>query len=432
MFRFFLNLLLPIAAFLAAPFWLLKTSRRGGLSRRLWEKLALYDEESPPASGPDERPIYLHAVSVGEVNIARKLIEAWAEAHPGETFLLAVGTSTGFDLARRSEPPRTGILYAPLDFPLALRAMLKRYRPSRIVLIEAEVWPNLMAIAHAHSIPVALANARLSPRSGRRLAKVRPLMGPSYHLLDWVGAQTADDVARLAAVGVREQAITVVGSVKFDPALATPASSDFDPAPLLDSLGEGPVLMALSTHEGEELVFAKAASALPQARIVIVPRHMERRDAIVESLREAGLSVQLRSTNHLVDEESLLGKILVVDSTGELPAFTAHAQVAFIGKTLLASGGQNPCEAIAAGVPIVAGPHLENFEPLASELRSAQGLQTIETEAELTTALQSLLEDADLASQQARNALTCLESHRGATARTVAALSEPSVVTTGS
>lgn len=430
MFRFFFNLLLPVLALAAAPFWLLKTWRRGGLSRRLWEKLALYGEESPPASAQGNPPIYLHAVSVGEINIARKLIAVWAESHPEETFLLATGTSTGFQLACRSDIPRTGILYAPLDFPFAIRAMLRRYRPARIILIEAEVWPNLMAIAETSGVPVALANARLSPRSGRRLAKARALMEPSYRNLDWVGAQSAHDIPRLTAIGIREQATHLVGSIKFDPAIETPTSSHFDPVPILDLLGDGPVLMALSTHEGEELAFARAASRIPGARIVIIPRHMERRDAITHSLDEAGLSPVLRSTIHLVENKLPSGAILIVDTTGELPAFTTHAAIAFVGKTWLAKGGQNPCEAIAAEVPLIAGPHLENFEPLASELRSAHALTTIQSEEELTEALRHLLENPSDAQRQADAALAQLQSHRGATERTVQALCTPPVVTT--
>lgn len=431
MFRFFLNLLLPIAVLVAAPFWLLKTKRRGGLSRRIWEKVALYSSDSPPASEPGTTPIYLHAVSLGEVNIARKLISVWATAHPDDTFLLAVGTSTGFDLASKSQPLRTGILYAPLDIPGALRAMMDRFRPSRIVLIEAEVWPNLMAIAEARGIPVALCNARLSERSGRRLAKLRPLMGPSYRTLDWVGAQSLHDVPRLTAIGVREQVIAVTGSIKFDPAIATPSPSrtDFDPLLLLDALGDGPVLMALSTHEGEELFFAKAASTIPNARIVIIPRHMERREAIVNALREAGLEPQLRSTIQQGESHDLAGKVLVVDSSGELPALTRCADLALIGKSLLATGGQNPCEAIAAGVPIIAGPHLGNFEPLASELRERQGLWTVSSGDELATALQTLLRDQQRARLQSENALSCLQSHHGATERTVAALAHPPIAT---
>ena len=382
MLRLLYNILLPPIAILATPFWLIKTHKRGGLSARLLEKLARYDADSPEETGHQKRPIYVHAVSVGEANIARKLITLWSEKHPDERFLLAMGTSTGFDLARTSPPPRTEVMYAPLDFPLFIDELFARYRPSLIVLIEHEVWPNMMHTAQKHGVPVALANARLSQRSGKRLQKLRPLLGRMYQKLTWVGAQSDEDKPRLADIGISEEILHTIGSVKFDPARETPASSSFDPSALLASLGNGPVLMALSTHDGEELIFAKAAAKVPNARIVIIPRHMERRDEISKELSQNGFEVLLRSVSRTSASGLSSQRVLVVDSTGEMPSFTRHAQVAFIGKTLTAKGGQNPCEAIAAGVPIVAGPALDNFEPLATELRERKGIWTITSEQE--------------------------------------------------
>lgn len=424
--RILYNLLFPVLTLPAIPFWLWKTRKRGGLSSRLWEKLALYDAASPVVPEAGSGPIYLHAASVGEVNIARKLITEWHRIHPETHFLLAVGTSTGFDLARSGPPPQTEALYAPLDFPPCIAAFLTRYRPRLIVLIEHEVWPNLMHQAQRAAIPVALANARLSPRSGRRLAKARFLLGSTYAKLSWVGAQSASDLPRLAAIGIRAETLHEVGSLKFDPALATPSASALDPAPLLAALsegGQGPVLMALSTHSGEELIFARAAALIEGARIVIIPRHMERRGEIVRELTAAGFETALRSTLDPSEPGAAFGKILLVDTTGEMPAFTALADVAFIGKSLTAEGGQNPCEAIAARVPVIAGPHLENFEPLARELRHAKGLTTVADEGELSLALRELLDDRSRVSAQTTAALKTLEIHRLATRRTVEALS---------
>lgn len=424
--RLLYNLLFPLLSLPAIPFWLWKTKKRGGLSSRLWEKLARYDAASPAPTADRARPIYLHAASVGEVNIARKLITEWHRLHPEARFLLAVGTSTGFDLARSSPPPHTEALYAPLDFPPCIAALLTRYRPRLIVLVEHEVWPNLLHQAHRAAIPVAIANARLSLRSGRRLAKARFLLGTTYQKLSWVGAQTASDLPRLAAIGIRQEVLHEVGSLKFDPALATPSASDLNPAPLLAAMsegGQGPVLMALSTHAGEELIFARAAATIEGARIVIIPRHMERRGEIVRELTEAGFETMLRSTLDPMRPEAAFGKILLVDTTGEMPAFTALADLVFIGKTLSAEGGQNPCEAIAGRVPVIAGPHLENFEPLASELRKKKGLTTIADEGELGVTLRELLDDRARAKTQVAAALATLETHRLATRRTIDALS---------
>ena len=424
MFRLLYNLLLPPLALFATPFWLWKTHKRGGLSERLLEKLARYDAESPQETGLRRRPIYLHAVSVGEVNIARKLITGWNQRYPAERFLLAVGTSTGFDLARHSPPPRTEVLYAPLDIPILLTELFARYRPVLIVLIEHEVWPNLMHTAAKNKVPVALANARLSQRSGERLKKFRPLLGKFYAQLAWAGAQSDSDQTRLAAIGISEEALVTVGSVKFDPALDTPTATELDPLPLLDSFGTGPILMALSTHSGEELAFAKAAASITDARIVIIPRHMERREEIISELNEAGIGVLLRSTGKTHFPKNSTTRVLVVDSTGEMPAFTPQATVAFIGKTLFGRGGQNPCEAIAAGIPVVAGPHLGNFEPLATELRNSEGIRTVSSEGELASTLLDLVRNPQKRKLQSQKALSALEFHRGATTRTIEALAK--------
>ena len=379
---------------------------------------------APTKPAPESPPVYVHAVSVGEANIARKLITLWSEKHPETRFLLAMGTSTGFDLALKNPPPQTEVMYAPLDFPLFINELFARYRPGLIVLIEHEVWPNMMHAARKHGVPVTLANARLSQRSGKRLQKLSPLLGSMYEKLTWVGAQSDEDKPRLENIGIPEKVLHVVGSVKFDPARETPASTSFDPSTLLASLGEGPLLMALSTHAGEEVIFAKAAAQVPNARVVIIPRHMERREEICEDLTQNGFEVLLRSSNVIPPSNSSAQRVLVVDSTGEMPSFTRHADVAFIGKTLTSAGGQNPCEAIAAGVAVLAGPAMGNFEPLTTQLREQGGLWTIQDGEELGMALSNLAGDPAKRRKQAEQALHVLEAHRGATERTVDALAK--------
>ncbi|MFC0019553.1 3-deoxy-D-manno-octulosonic acid transferase [Roseibacillus persicicus] len=414
--------LIPLAIG-ASPFWILKTKRRGGLSKRLWEKLGRYHEVDL-TSMEGTHPIYVHAASVGEANIARKLIARWSSLHPEERFLLGIGTSTGFDLAKQSPPANTEVIYAPLDLSPVVKSFFASFQPKLVVLIEHEVWPNMVHYACEQGIPIGLANARLSVRSGKRLERLRPFAGRMYDRLSWVGAQSPEDCPRLEAIGIRPESLEVSGSVKFDPAFDTPSACSLKPTELLDSLGEGPILMALSTHPGEEILFANAASQVQGARLVIIPRHMERRNEIQDELKGAGFETVLRSTIDLVDSSSFRGMIMVVDTTGEMPAFTKEAQVVFVGKTILAKGGQNPCEAISAKVPVVAGPWFGNFEPLATQLRSNEGLWTVEDEQTMAKALQELSDDQEKAQKQAANALSTLEAHRGATDRTVEALAK--------
>ncbi|MEM9081763.1 MAG: glycosyltransferase N-terminal domain-containing protein [Verrucomicrobiota bacterium] len=366
--------------------------------------------------------MYLHAVSVGEANIALKLIARWHQKNPQQEFLLALGTTTGFEIATKNAPAHCQVLYAPLDLPPAIQRMLSTYQPSQIILIEAEVWPNLIHYASRRKIPLALVNARLSPRSHSRLQTARPLLAPYYQKLSFVGAQSEPDLPRLQSIGIKPETLHLTGSIKFDPALQPPTRDLPDLEPLLTRLGSGPILMALSTHPGEELLFARAASQIPQARLVIIPRHMERRHDIQAELSQAGfpthLRTQITNPSHLTLDPHQ-PNILLIDTTGEMPAFTPHATLAFIGKTLLAHGGQNPCEAIAASVPLLAGPHFENFEPLATQLREARALQTISSPKELVAALQNLVESPSRAQTQAQNALHILQAHHNATLKTI-------------
>ncbi len=424
MFRFLFNLIAPVLYLVATPFWLKKTQKRGGLSKRLWEKLSYYQAKSPVSGEANEGLIQMHVASVGEANIARKLITCWQEADPEQKFLVTVGTSTGFDLLEAAMLSHTRIGYAPLDLPPIVKRHFNRYRPQLLILVEQELWPNLLAEAKRRAIPIALCNARLSPRSADRLKKFRWAVGKMYQHLDWVGLQVADDGALFERVGINSEKLHTMGSIKFDPATATPTAPSLTSAkPILSRLGKHPILMALSTHAGEELLFAKAAQKCPQVSCVIIPRHVERAKEILKELREAGFEVILRSTLKTEDTESLDGKVLLVDSTGEMPAFTPLATICFVGKTLTSSGGQNPCEAIAAKVPVIAGPHFENFEPLVTTLRENKGIKIIKDTETLAAAMQELLSNAEAKNKQSDDALLILEEHRGATAQTVSALS---------
>lgn len=409
------NLLLPVFCVLLAPGWLLRMARRGGLGPRLWERVGCYDR---PAEFEPSGVVYVHAVSVGEVRVALKLIAGWRVREPERSFVLAATTSTGFDLACREAEGGLRVIYSPLDLPLLVGRMMRRFEPRLVVLIESELWPNLLVQASRRAIPVALANARLSPRSARRYGRLRAFTGPLLNRLELVCAQAGQHAESWRRIGVREEAIAVTGSVKFDPEGVAPSRPRAEFSEMLGAFGAGrPVVLAASTHAGEEVLVARAVRKVPGALAVLLPRHAERRMEVTRALQEAGFEVVLRSRFQEPRERS--GAVLVVDSTGELRDWTTHADVVVIGKSFLGRGGQNPVEAISAGVPVICGPSMENFEPLVGQLRSAGGVRGVADEGGLAVAIAELLGSPRVRNELVKEARQVLAKHHGATQRTI-------------
>ncbi|HEX3816768.1 MAG TPA: glycosyltransferase N-terminal domain-containing protein, partial [Chthoniobacterales bacterium] len=293
-------------------------------------------------------------------------------------------------------------------------------RPERIVLVEAEVWPNLTAIAHRKNIPLALVNARLSPRSERRFRKFRAFVRPYFRMLDLICVQEAADVERWASLGVERSRLHTVGSIKFDPEETARPSSQ--PREILNACGidpARPILLGGSTHSGEEEILARTFLALrqtfPSLFLILAPRHVERAEEIARRLRELGVQPFFRSET---TENAGAGDCLLLDTTGELRDWYAVATIVFIGKSLTARGGQNPVEAIVAGRPVIFGPHMENFASLAHTLLATGGALQPNDEAGLTNTLAELLRDPSAREMLVRQAHTVLGAHRGATTRT--------------
>lgn len=397
--------LYPLVVLAGAPFWMLKMFRRGGWGSGLLERVGLYrrDAEFEKTGG-----IYVHAVSVGEVLLALKVMAKWREK-TGDHFVLVPTTATGMAVAREKAPEWIRVVYAPLDFGFLIRRVMKRFEPKWVVMVESELWPNLLNETNRMGISLGLLNARLSPRSGRRLGKFRKIVGPFLELFDGVGVPEREDLARWEALGVREGALSLTGNVKFDPAGAALPEKRKEFAEMLSGFPEKPVAMAVSTFAGEE-AYLDVAFREAGYQPVIVPRHAERRAEVVDALDgDVILRSQFRTPQG--------GESFVIDSTGELKDWTAHAEVVVIGKSFLEKGGQNPGEAILAGVPVICGPYMANFEPLVSELKAAGGIQMVSNRDELMAALRE--RDAG----QIDAARRVLEKHTGAVDRTIALFS---------
>ena len=372
MIRLIYNLLFPLALLFFLPGYAVKMLRRGNYRHRFGQRFGIYDRalRARLAAQPHN---WMHAVSVGEVMIALKLAAALKEREPELRVALTTTTTTGFALARKQAPAWIEVLYTPLDFWPIMRRAFGVIRPVRIVLVEAEVWPNLAAIAQRLRIPLALVNARLSPRSERRFQKFMLFVRPFFQKLDLVCVPEAEDIARWQSLGVERARIHLVGSIKFDP--EDVKASPEVPRKILRTLGidaSRPILLGGSTHQGEEEIIAKiwlrVRQEFPALFLIIAPRHVERAREIAGKLQKLGVQTALRSEAGTATSCDCM----LLDTTGELRDWYSVATVVFIGKSLTARGGQNPVEAIIADCPVIFGPHMENFAVLARSLVEAR------------------------------------------------------------
>jgi 3-deoxy-D-manno-octulosonic-acid transferase len=439
------RLLLPLLFLAAFPGWLVKMLRRGGLATRLGERAAIY---ARALKGEPRGATHLHAVSVGEAMLALKLIREWHGSDPTRRFVLATGTATGHAVATDAHLPNVRVTYSPLDFPGMVRRYLKHFEPTQIILVEGEAWPHLLLACRRRKLPVSLVNARLSPRSVARYLRFAAWIRPVFGMLDVLAIQDPEDAAIWQQLGIPAAKIHTTGSLKIDPGSGQPPTRRPGFQAILDALaGPGParpVVLAASTHPGEESWIASAIrDAVPDALALIVPRHAERRTQVTAELASSGFKVVLRSAlqdghgsggmgheghgraagDAATDLTPKAPACLVIDTTGELRDWTAHADVVIIGKSFLATGGQNPCEAILAGKPVVFGPHMENFQPLASHLLAAHAAFLATDPASLRDAIRHALDPAH-AHPATTRATALLLRHHGATRRIVELLDD--------
>ena len=430
MIRLIYNLLWPIGLLFFLPGYLVKMIRRGGYRAKFGQRFGIYHRELRVRL-KKRRSTWLHAVSVGEVNIALKLSRVLRALEPEMCCVVTTTTTTGFALAQRNAPPWIEVLYTPVDYWPIMRRAFSVIRPARIVLVEAEVWPNLVAIAHQRGIPTILANARLSERSERRFRRFRLFLGPTFRLLDLVCVQEPDDVQRWAAIGVAHDRIRIVGSIKYDPDAQEPVfgrqeSVQLDQVEANRSNSKTQVLFGGSTHRGEEEIlagiFLRLRQRFPLLQLFIAPRHVERLREIRAQFDRLPLRVTLAS--ELASSQESEGDCIVLDTTGDLHRWYAIATIVFIGKSLTAHGGQNPVEAIVAGKPVVFGPHMENFATLAKSLVLKNGaIQVVDIDS-LERTVADLLGDSQACERLVKQAQEVLNEHRGATARTAALIHE--------
>jgi 3-deoxy-D-manno-octulosonic-acid transferase len=388
-----------------------------------------------PAAPPAARGlrIWVHAVSVGETRAAQPLLDQLARNHPDAGFILThmtpTGRAAGADIAR-ALPGRVVQRYLPYDLAFAVARFLRETAPDAGVLMETEIWPQLLASAHARQIPVVLANARLSRRSLAKALRQPTLMRRAAGALAAVGAQTAQDAARIAQLYAGP--LHVTGNGKFDmaPDAAQIAQGRELRRRLLAALGERPLWLFASTRDGEEaLILAALARAADRAQpaplLLFVPRHPQRFDTVAALLREHGPAVLRRSQWGELPAAAIgAPPILLGDSMGEMAMYYAMADAALIGGSLLPLGGQNLIEACACGCPVVLGPHMFNFAAAAADALAAGAARSAADAAEALQCLRAITGDPALRLAMANAGRQFAEAHRGATARTVALIEQ--------
>jgi 3-deoxy-D-manno-octulosonic-acid transferase len=360
-----------------------------------------------------ERPvIWLHAVSVGETRAAEPLVRALAARYPGYELVLTQMTPTGRDTAEQLYGGTATIVYLPYDYGGAVARFLARFRPRLGILMETEIWFNLVESCARLGVPLLLANARMSEKSARGYALVAPLSRAALARLGAVSAQSREDAERLERLGAR--GVEVTGNLKFDVAVA-PQLLQLG-AQLKQRIGERPVLLAASTREGEEELVLEALARIPVEGLLLllVPRHPQRFDEVAALLDKHKLGYLRRSDNRALPPDC---RVLLGDSKGEMAAYYAACDLAFIGGSLLPYGGQNLIEACAVGRPLLFGPHMYNFAEASRLALAAGAALEVADAAMLAEKAGALLADPASLARMSQAALAFSRAHQGATAR---------------
>jgi 3-deoxy-D-manno-octulosonic-acid transferase len=414
--------LLAVVLVLGSPYWLFQMLRHGKYRRGLLQRLGAVPERFRGSAKPS---IWIHAVSVGEVLAVSELVLALRAQFPDSRVVISTTTDTGQELAA-ARFGAENVFYFPLDFAFAARRWIAALRPSLIVIAETEFWPNFLRIAHRSGARIAVVNARISDRSLPGYRRWKKALSKILRNVDLFLAQTPEDARRLVEIGADSRRVTIGGNLKYD--IPSPASP-----PIVDQLRSalaaskaGPVLVCGSTVEGtperEEALllaaFQEIRAAHPAAVMLLAPRHPERFASVADLLQQSKIKFFRRSQWNKTSEESLSGSVLLIDSIGELSSLYTLADIAFVGGSLVPRGGHNIIEPAQHGVPVLVGPHTENFRDIVELFKSCDAVRVVNP-SELSSTILELLEDHNRRRELGRRAAETLASQRGATQLTL-------------
>ena len=417
------NVLFGIAYLVMLPSFLLRMKRRGGYRARMGDRFGRYPAEIIAAlrhesqATTHEQPIWIHAVSVGEVSVAGQLMRARRAKDPSIRFVFSTTSSTGWKQAEGQVGPMDTLIYNPLDFGGCVRRALDAVCPRAIILTESEIWPNFIRAAKKRGIPLFLINARVSDRSAPRYRKLRWFFGEVLRCFTKIFAQSDLDATRLTDAGADPATVTVTGSFKFDVAKRNPPKEE----ELRKWVGDGEILLGGSTWPGEDeallRIYAELVKTRPDVKLVIAPRHFEKADAVEANIRNAGFTCIRRSRGDAVPHGPLATSrqplVFLCDTTGEMMGLFGISTVAFVGKSLCEHGSQNMIEPCLCGVPTLVGPYTENFRPVMSDLLAADAILQVPDEVSLKREILRLFGDPEARAALGARANAAVERRRG-------------------
>jgi len=414
--------LYSILLYLLTPLVLLRLVWRGLRAPAYWQRWGERFGYIPDAEGAD--PIWVHAVSVGEVQAAVPLLRALIKRYPDVPLLVTTTTPTGSEQVRNLFEARVQHVYMPYDLPDAMRRFLTRARPRLALIMETEIWPNLYHACVKRGVPVLLVNARLSARSAPGYRRVHRLTASTLSCLHSIAAQGRTDADHLVELGAPPERVKVTGSIKFD--MQIPASLTERAAVLRRDWGmQRPVWIAASTHEGEDEMILDAHRSIrarfPSALLILVPRHPERFARVAALCREQNWNTVLRSEQVSTPAEAA---VFVGDSMGELLLFFAATDVAFIGGSLVPHGGHNPLEASAQRIPVLFGPHMFNFALITQLLLEAGAAREVGDSGQLADSVVHWLADPALRNTAGERGAAVVEANKGAREAVLAMVEE--------
>ncbi len=429
----FANLLYAIALAIVAPVALFRMLRHGRYRRSIRDKFFGLSSQQARRLRGSSPCLWIHAVSVGEVNLLPRLVHRLEDANPDCKVVISTSTDSGYDLAV-SRFGADRVFFCPLDFTWAVNRTLRGLAPQQLVLAELELWPNLIRLARKHGCRVAVVNGRLSERSAGRYQQFAWLTRSTFARLDWVGCQDDRTLERFADCGTARSRLQVTGSLKFDDAPQSDdcanSSVNIDVQSRSQWAGVDPwhrVWVAGSTGPGEEQMILNIYNTLraehPELRLILVPRHSERFDAVAELIRRSGLSAHRRSGGESHDLcQWTADRVILVDTIGELRHWWGVGQIATVGGSFGSRGGQNMLEPAGYGSAVSFGPDTRNFEDIAARLIDGGGAVRVQNESELQQFVGKCLTDIPAADALGRAARRIVDSQRGATQRTLDAL----------
>ncbi len=421
---FVYNVIFTVGYILMLPYWFFRMFRRGGYGRRFMTRMAIYAQDDLLAMSGGKN-IWVHAVSVGEVYVALRIVEKLRQDLPEYNLVFTTNTSTGYAIAEKNLQKTDTLLYFPSDLWFIMKKAVKIIAPSCVILTECEIWPNMVRYVTRSGGKVAVVNARLSDSSFRGYRWARVFFGRVVRNIDLICAQTRCDRDRFIELGAAEERVIVTGSCKYDMLARNKKKNTRDLEEKLQRWGAGgknKVLVGGSTWPGEEAAlmdcYARMKDFFDDILLILVPRHVERTAEIEKEIVERGLKWVRRSAMTLEREPSKVD-IILGDTTGELTTFYSVGTVVFVGKSLTEEGGQNFIEPAMLGKPVVVGSRLSNFPIIAEDFEKNKAFVIVNDSQELNKEIFRLLNDPNARKSLSENSLALIQSKNGAVSDTV-------------